>query len=68
MHALVLLAAFAASSVFLANSATAVAPTVAAIVIQHAVLVGAYTRPLPSSTSAASGHWYHSYRPLLSLN
>jgi len=39
MHVLVLLAAFAASFVFLVSSATAVAPTVAAIVVQHCLLV-----------------------------
>ena len=55
MHALVLLAAFAASSVFLANSATAVAPTVAAIVIQHAVLVGARAT---AGSAALSRHAY----------
>jgi hypothetical protein len=39
VHALVLLAAFAASFVFLASSATAVVPTVAAIVVAHAALI-----------------------------
>jgi len=39
VHALVLLAAFAASFVFLASSATAVVPTVAALVLQHAALL-----------------------------
>jgi hypothetical protein len=39
VHALVLLAAFAASFVFLASTATAVVPTVTAIVTTHATLI-----------------------------
>jgi hypothetical protein len=52
IHALVLVAAFAASFVFLADTATAVAPTIAAIVIQHSVLVA--TRATAGSHYLAS--------------
>jgi len=53
---------FAASFVFLASSATAVVPTVAALVIQHAVLVGARaTRGSQALAPRAVGHTHEGH-------
>ena len=58
VHALVLLAAFAASFLFLVGSATAVAPTVAAVAAQHSLLLWARatggSRWLSPHTAAAA--------------
>ena len=59
VYALVLLGAFAASFVFLVGSATAVAPTVAAVATQHSLLMWA---------RATTGRALHSFAFPLNLS